>query len=167
MAVLPILLWPDPRLSQTCAPVTAFDDKLAQLVRDMFETMYDAPGRGLAGPQVGALLRVFVVDTAWKDGTPAPVAMINPEVLWQSEAVITHEEACLSIPGVAADISRPAEIGMRWADVDGQTQDATLTGIDAVCAQHELDHLDGKVIFDHLTTKARESLEQRYFEVTP
>ena len=161
MAVLPILQWPDPRLTRMCDPVPEGQDVRA-LVQDMFDTMYAAPGRGLAGPQVGILQRIFVMDVTWKDGPADPVACINPEILSSSEKQATHEEACLSIPGVAASVQRPARVRMRWFDADWVAQEAELTGFAAVCAQHEYDHLDGKVIFDRVPMAARGALEADY-----
>ena len=161
MAVLPIVAWPDPRLRQVCDPVPFAADRKA-LIADMFETMYAAPGRGLAGPQVGVMERIFVMDVTWKDGTPEPVACINPEIIQRSDAVVAREEACLSIVGVAAEVTRPAEILIRWFDPDWHEHQARLTGFHATCAQHENDHLDGRVIFDHQTPEVRAILEQAY-----
>ena len=161
MAVLPILKWPDPRLSAVCDPVPAGQD-LKALISDMFDTMYDAPGRGLAGPQVGVMQRVFVMDVTWKDGDRSPVACINPEILSRGDEMAVNEEACLSIPGVAARVERPAALRLRWFDADWLEQEADLTGFHAVCAQHEYDHLDGRVIFDRVPMAARRSLETDY-----
>lgn len=159
MAVLPIRAWPDPVLKRVCDAVT---DDVDALVSDMFETMYDAPGRGLAAPQVGVPLRLFVMDAGWKDGDMTPLACINPEIIAATEELAGGEEACLSIEGVAADVQRPAGITLRFTDLNGEIQERDLTGAEAKCAQHELDHLDGKVIFDHLDPKAAEALEAEY-----
>ncbi|MGI3169571.1 peptide deformylase [Pseudooceanicola sp. C21-150M6] len=161
MAVLPILKWPDPRLSEICAPVAPGED-LQALAADMLETMYAAPGRGLAGPQVGVMKRIFVMDVTWKEGTPTPMVCVNPEILSQSEEVAAHEEACLSIPGVAARVSRPGRIVLRWFDTGWTQHEAELTGFHAVCAQHEYDHLDGRVIFDRIDTATRAQLVVDY-----
>lgn len=161
MAVLPILKWPDPRLSRVCDPVPEGQD-LTRLIADMFDTMYDAPGRGLAGPQVGVMQRLFVMDVTWKEGARSPVACINPEIVSRGDAMAVNEEACLSIPGVAAKVERPAMIRLRWYDADWQLQEAELTGFHAVCAQHEYDHLDGKVIFDRVPMAARSALASDY-----
>jgi peptide deformylase len=161
MAVLPIVAWPDPRLRQVCDPVPFGADRKA-LIADMFETMYAAPGRGLAGPQVGVMERLFVMDVTWKEGEPTPVACINPEIVERSEAHAVRDEACLSIVGVAAAVSRPAEVVLRWFDADWHEVQARLSGFHATCAQHEYDHLDGRVILDHQTPEVRAILEQAY-----
>ena len=159
MAVLPIRMWPDPVLKRVCDPVT---DDVDALVADMFETMYDAPGRGLAAPQVGVPLRLFVMDAGWKDGDMTPLACINPEIAAASEILAGGEEACLSIVGVAAEVQRPAEITLRFTDLNGEVQERMLSGAEAKCAQHELDHLDGMVFFDRLEPSEAEALEAEY-----
>jgi len=161
MAVLDILKWPDPVLAQPCQPVAdpAFMKRLAQ---DMLDTMYAAPGRGLAGPQVGQLLRIFVMDTTWKDGVRNPVACINPEIRDRSARFVDGMEACLSIPGVDMTVPRAEWIDLAWTDADGGDHVERLTGFDAVCAQHEYDHLDGIVIFDRIPRAARAAAEQAY-----
>lgn len=155
MALLPILQFPDPRLRSLCTPVTKIDDAIHQLAADMFETLYAAPGRGLAAPQVGVLLRLFVIDTGWRDGTPTPKVCINPEILDQSQTLTLRTEGCLSIPDVPADVARPSEITLRWTDLSGAIQTERLTGIEATCAQHELDHLNGRLCIDLMDEAAR------------
>lgn len=164
MSLLPILRWPDPRLSQVAEPVGGIDDDVHRLAEDMLETMYDAPGRGLAAPQVGVMRRLFVMDTAWKEGDPAPRVLVNPRIVAASGETATGAEGCLSIPGVLAEITRPAQVTMRWTTLDGASQEETFTGFDAACAQHELDHLDGIVTFDRLSAEARADLEAAYAE---
>ena len=164
MSVLPIRLWPDPVLQQVCRPVTG---DVSGLVADMFDTMYDAPGRGLAAPQVGRALRLFVMDVTWKDGPGTPMVCINPEIIVVSDAMAGGEEGCLSIPGVTADVTRPAEITLRFTDATGARQEQRLTGMAAKCAQHELDHLDGTVIFDRLAPEAAAALRTAYETATP
>ena len=161
MAVRPILRWPDPLLRETCAPVEAGED-VSSLIADLFDTMYAAPGRGLAAPQIGVLKRVFVMDVTWKEGTRSPVACINPEIVEASPGIAEAEEACLSIPGIAAKVRRPAVVVLRWTDDAGVRHEGRLGGFQAVCAQHEYDHLDGRVIFDRLTPEVRAVLEQAY-----
>ena len=156
MSLLPILKVPDPRLRQVCAPVETFDATLARLADDMFQTMYDAPGRGLAGPQVGAMQRIFVMDTTWKEGQPTPLVCVNPVILGpdlvgsetSTEAVI-NGEACLSIPDRAVRIARPGIVTLVWQDLHGQARQGTFEGIAAVCVQHERDHLDGVLCTDY------------------
>lgn len=152
MAVLTVLRWPDARLSAACAPVSG---DVAALAADMLETMYAAPGRGLAAPQVGALLRMFVMDVTWKDGQPSPMVCINPVIEAMSDARVTGDEGCLSIPGVTTAIDRAASVTLRWTDLTGAVRRQDLTGFAAVCAQHEYDHLDGIVTFDRLSPDAR------------
>lgn len=155
----PILRWPDPVLSTKAAPASAEDATLA-LAQDMLETMYEAEGRGLAAPQIGVLSRVFVMDATWKTGTAAPETFINPEILWRSPEVVPSEEGCLSIPGVLAQVERAREIILRWVQPDGSVSAQKLTGFRAICAQHEIDHLDGIVTLDHLSPEARTQAEK-------
>ncbi|ANT60417.1 N-formylmethionyl-tRNA deformylase [Salipiger sp. CCB-MM3] len=161
MSLLPILRWPDPRLSQVCAEVASVAE-VTDLVTDMFETMYDAPGRGLAGPQVGAMVRVFVMDAGWKDGEMNPLACINPRILWASDETVTGGEGCLSIPGVTAQVTRAARIRLGFTDLTGAAQEVELSGPEAIVAQHEYDHLDGLVHFDRLEPAARDALTAEY-----
>ena len=162
MSLRPILTWPDDRLSAVCAPVEKITDAVRQLAADMLDTMYDAPGRGLAAPQVGELSRVFVMDAGWKEGTPEPVVCINPEIVSRSEETETSAEGCLSIPGVMAEVTRPATVRMVWADIDGNVQEQDLSGFSALCAQHELDHLDGIVTLDRVDDAQRADILARY-----
>ncbi|WP_439521450.1 peptide deformylase [Marivita sp.] len=165
MSILPIVTWPDPRLSQVCEPVRD-PATLTDLVQDMFDTMYNAPGRGLAAPQVGVMQRVFVMDPTWKDGDRTPYVCINPEIVISGDTVAKNTEACLSIPGVSADVIRPTEITLAYTDLDGTRQETWLTGFAATCAQHELDHLNGIVIFDRLSPEVRAALETEYAALT-
>ena len=143
MTVLPIRIYGDPVLRQV-ADEAPLDDKVRQLAADMIETMYDAPGRGLAAPQVGEAMRMFVMDCHWKDGVArAPRVFINPSFVALSEDQAVNEEGCLSIPGVPVDVTRPASVTMRWTDLEGAAQEQTFEGFEAVCVQHEADHLDG------------------------
>lgn len=148
MVTLPILTHPDPVLRAVCAPVTLFDDALRALVADMFATMYAAPGRGLAAPQVGRELRLFVMDADWKAGPPAPRVFVNPTLIWVSDDRVTGAEACLSIPGEVSHVPRAAEVEVRWQDLDGQWETGSFAGFEAVCIQHEADHLDGILCID-------------------
>ena len=127
---------------------------MGDLIRDMFETMYAGPGRGLAAPQVGVLKRLFVMDCGWKDGEMTPMVCINPEII-PAGAMVPGEEGCLSIPGVLVEVMRPERIVLRFSDQDGMRQEMELDGFEARCAQHELDHLDGLVTFDRLSPEAR------------
>lgn len=162
MTVREIVMWPDPRLTRVCDPVGEIDAAVETLVGDMFETMYAAPGRGLAAPQVGVMQRVFVMDATWKEGEMSPLVCINPAIRALDGAAAGGEEACLSIPGVAADVSRPEQIELSFTDLNGARLAMVLDGFAAKCAQHEMDHLDGRVIFDHLEAEARAVLEEQY-----
>ena len=164
MSVLPILLWPDRRLSEVCAPVGIIDDEVTKLADDMLQTMYAAPGRGLAAPQVGALKRLFVMDATWKDAEPTPMVFVDPVLTWASEARGVVSEGCLSIPGVALDVERPSQVGVRWTDLEGHQQKAVFCGFEAVCIQHEMDHLDGKVTFDRVDDETRARVLKDYNE---
>lgn len=161
MSLRPILLHPDPRLKKACPPVPKVTDDLRRLADDMLETMYDAPGVGLAAPQVGVLTRLFVMDCVKDDGPARPMVLINPEILWQSAQTSTYEEGCLSFPEQYGDVTRPAEARMRWLDLDGQPQEETFTGLWATCAQHELDHLNGKLFIDHLGPIRRQMIVRK------
>jgi peptide deformylase len=161
MAVLAVRLWPDPVLSRVAGLVT--DLAAAQvLAADMLDTMYHAQGRGLAAPQVGVSLRLFVMDATWKEGTPAPQVLVNPVIVSRSDDVATGPEGCLSIPGITTVIARATAIRLRWTDLDGATHEAGLTGFHAICAQHEIDHLDGIVTLDRLSPEARATAEAEY-----
>lgn len=162
MAVLPILTWPDPRLCAACETVGGED--VHPLAADMLETMYAAPGRGLAAPQVGVLKRVFVMDATWKDGAPVPRVVIDPQIVWHSDDIAVGAEGCLSIPGIVTEIGRATQIRMTWTDQHGQSHDEILTGFAAICAQHEYDHLDGIVTFDRLAPHLRAAVEAGYLE---
>ncbi|TNC70339.1 peptide deformylase [Rubellimicrobium roseum] len=146
--IRPIVQVPDPVLREVCAPVQAFDAALRELVSDMLATMYEAPGRGLAAPQVGLPVRLFVMDVAWKDGTPEPHVFVNPEIVEASEERVTREEGCLSIPGRVSRVARPAAVALRWRDLDGAAQEGRFAGLAATCVQHEMDHLDGVLCTD-------------------
>ena len=146
--IRPIVQIPDPVLRETCAPVEAFDAALRDLADDMLATMYDAPGRGLAAPQIGQPIRLFVMDVGWKEGEPRPQVFVNPEIVEASEERVTREEGCLSIPGRLSRVSRPAEVALRWQDLDGAPREGRFDGFAATCVQHELDHLDGVLCTD-------------------
>ncbi|MEM8730509.1 MAG: peptide deformylase [Pseudomonadota bacterium] len=158
----PILIHPDPRLKKICPPVADITDDLRKLADDMLETMYDAPGIGLAAPQVGVLSRLIVVDCIkGENETPRPIAMFNPEVIATSDTLNTYEEGCLSIPDQYADVTRPAEVEVRWIDGHGAEQTETFDGLWATCVQHEIDHLDGKLFIDYLTAMKRHMITRK------
>lgn len=151
MALRQILLVPDPRLRKTVEPVDGVTDDIRRLGDDMLETMYDAPGIGLAAPQIGVMKRVFVMDCATgEDEEPNPMVILNPEITWASEETETSEEGCLSIPDIFEDVTRPERIRLRWLGLDGQVHEQEFGDRWAVCAQHEIDHLNGKLFVDYL-----------------
>lgn len=176
MAIREILEVPDPRLKQVSAPVTAFDEELKTLVEDMFETMYDAPGIGLAAIQVGVPLRVLVIDLQPEDPDAEPEVctahgdhhhthqpvkkeprvFINPEILDPSEEHSVYSEGCLSVPEIYAEVERPARIRARWQDLDGKVHEEAMDGLLATCLQHEMDHLEGVLFIDHLSRLKRQ-----------
>ena len=160
-AILPVLRWPDTRLAAMCRAVGSGDD-VAGLAADMLATLYHAAGRGLAAPQVGAMLRLFVMDSGWKQGTPAPMVFVNPAVVAVSDDRATLAEGCLSIPGISADVTRPVQVDLRWHGLDGTEQQQWFTGFDATCIQHEVDHLDGIVTLDRVDAATRARLLQDY-----
>ncbi|MFT3975400.1 MAG: peptide deformylase [Amaricoccus sp.] len=161
MAIRPILIHPEPRLRKVAAPVEAVDDAVRRLADDMLETMYKAPGIGLAAPQVGVLRRVFVMDCAGKDDEPAPMVLLNPEIVLASDEMVTSEEGCLSIPDIYDDVTRHAEVRMRWLGLDGEVHERDLGERWAICAQHELDHLNGKLFIDYLGAVKRTMITAR------
>jgi peptide deformylase len=173
MAVLPIYVAPHPVLKKPAEPVAAVTDETRQLVKDMFETMYATRGIGLAAPQVGISLRVLVMDVDQtggetdEDGNAAalvagkPVAVINPEIVWTSDALNTYEEGCLSIPGQYAEVERPEKVRVKYLDENGQPQEMEADGLLATCVQHEIDHLDGVLFTDHLSTLKRDMLMRK------
>ncbi len=158
----PILIHPDPRLKKVCAPVDDLSDELRRLAEDMLETMYDAPGIGLAAPQVGVLSRLIVMDCVKdEDEPPRPVAMFNPEVIAASDETNTHEEGCLSIPEEYAEVTRPKEVEIRWIDPEGRERRETFGGLWATCVQHEIDHLNGRLFIDYLGPMKRQLITRR------
>ncbi len=161
MAIRPILEVPDPRLKTVSTPVETFDDELRTLVADMFETMYDAPGIGLAAIQVGVPQRVLVIDLQEQEdeeGKPirAPRVFINPEILDPSTEQSLYNEGCLSVPDQYAEVERPASIRARWQDLDGKVHEEAMDGLMATCLQHEMDHLEGILFIDHLSRLKRQ-----------
>jgi len=160
MAIRRIYETPDPILRQISKPVETFDDELKTLVADMFETMYDAPGIGLAAVQVGVPIRLLVIDLQEPEeegGEPVrdPKVFINPEILWHSDSEVPYTEGCLSVPEQYAEVMRPDKIRAKWRDVEGNTFEEEIDGLLAVCLQHEMDHLNGVLFIDHLSRLKR------------
>ena len=155
MALLPIITAPDPRLKIKAQPVVKVDDKVRRLMDDMLETMYHAIGIGLAAPQVGAAQRVLVIDVAREGEKPQPMRIANPEIVWRSEEMTMANEGCLSLPEHYADVERPAAIRLRYLDHENEIREIEATGLLATCLQHEIDHLDGVLFVDHISTLKR------------
>jgi len=155
-------LHPDPRLKKASEPVGDINDELRTLADDMLETMYDAPGIGLAAPQVGILQRVIVLDCIKdQEDKPRPLVMFNPQVIAASDEQNVYEEGCLSIPEQFADVTRPSEVEVRWMDQNGNEQSEVFTDLWATCVQHEIDHLDGKLFIDYLKPLKRQIITRK------
>jgi peptide deformylase len=158
MAIRPILVAPDPRLKQKSAAVEGgVTDALRALMDDMLETMYDAPGIGLAAIQIGEPLRIIVMDLAGKDEPKQPRYFVNPEILWASEETQPYEEGCLSVPDIYDDVERPSHVKLRYLNYQGEQIEEDAEGLYAVCIQHEMDHLEGVLFIDHLSRLKREN----------
>ena len=155
MTVLPIIVAPDPRLKKTAAAVARVDDDVRRLMDDMVESMHAANGLGLAAPQVGVLKRVIVVDPARGEEAPLPIRMANPEIVCASEELVTAEEGCLSLPEHYADVERPARVRVRYLDYENEIREMDADGLLATCVQHEIDHLEGVLFVDHISSLKR------------
>ena len=162
MTIRSIVIHPDPRLKKVCDPVSDLSDELRGLADDMLETMYDAPGVGLAAPQVGVLQRVIVADAVKDpDAAPKPMVMFNPEVVLSSDETNVYEEGCLSIPDQYAEVTRPAEVRVAWIDRDGNPREGEFRGLWATVLQHEIDHLNGKLFIDYLSAMKRQLITRK------
>jgi len=162
MAKREIITLPDKRLRLVSEPVKALDREIRQLVDDMFETMYAAPGIGLAAIQVAVPMRVVTMDLAKKDDPKAPQVFINPEVTWKSEETATYEEGCLSIPEYYEEVERPAAVKVRYLDIDGKQHEVEAAGLLATCLQHEIDHTNGVLFIDYLSKLKRDRVVKKY-----
>jgi peptide deformylase len=155
MAIRPIITAPNPILKQVSKPVDAVTDDMRALMADMLDTMYDAPGIGLAAVQLGEPIQVIVLDISRDEDDPQPQYFVNPEITWAAEELATYEEGCLSVPEFNADVDRPAEIKLKFLDYDGNAQEIHADGLLATCIQHEIDHLKGILFIDHLSSVKR------------
>ena len=168
MAVRPILVIPDARLRAVADPIIEVDDEIKSLAKDMLDTMYDAPGIGLAAPQIGVMKRIVVMDLAPEGETPEPMVLINPEITAFGEQMQVTEEGCLSIPELYYEVERPNEVTVKYTDLDGNEVIKDAEGKLAVCIQHELDHLNGKLFVDYISplkrTRIRKKLEKKHKE---
>ena len=166
MSKLEIITLPDRKLRLTSDPVERIDDDLRKFMDDMLETMYDAPGIGLAAIQVGVPRRVVTVDVAQREegeeAKPNPLFLVNPQILWRSDDFAVAEEGCLSIPEYFAEVERPAQVRVAYLDRDGKPQELEADGVLAVCLQHEIDHLDGKLFIDHLSKLKRDMVIKKF-----
>jgi peptide deformylase len=162
MALRDILILPDKRLRQVSKPVAKIDAATKKLVEDMFETMYEAPGIGLAAIQIGEPVRVVTMDLAKKDEPKQPQVFINPELTWTSGGKNTHEEGCLSIPEYYEEVDRPAEVKVKYTDLQGEQHEITADGLLATCIQHEIDHLNGVLFIDHISKLKRDRVIKKF-----
>src|SRR6266850_3008707 len=162
MAIRDILILPDKRLRTVSEPVGRITAEIKRLVEDMFETMYEAPGIGLAAIQVGVPKRVVTMDLAKKEGESEPHVFINPEILWTSDEPSVYEEGCLSIPEVHEDVERPAKVRFKYLDLEGKAHEAEADGLFATCIQHEVDHLNGVLFIDHISKLKRDRIVKKF-----
>ena len=162
MAIRPIITIPDPRLKLVSEPVAVVDDSIRALVDDMFDTMYDAPGIGLAAIQIAVPKRVLVMDLAREGEDKQPMVLINPEILSVSDEMASYDEGCLSIPEYYEEVERPARVRVRFLDRDGKSQEIDADGLLATCVQHEMDHLNGVVFIDHISRLKRERCIKKF-----
>ncbi len=161
MTILPILIAPDPILKITTKKIDIFDDALRGFLDDMLDTMYDAPGIGLAAPQVGILKSIFVLDIADADNQPQPLKFINPEIIKKSNELNIYEEGCLSFPEQFANVERPSIVDVKYMDEYGKIQEMHAGGLLATCIQHEIDHLHGIVFVDHISSLKRSMIMRK------
>ena len=162
MALREIITLPDPRLRLLSKPVETIDEGLRRLVDDMFETMYEAPGVGLAAIQIGVPKRIVTADTAKKDEEKRPQVFLNPEVVWSSEEKGIYEEGCLSIPEYYEEVERPLQVKVRYMDIDGKAQEIEANGLLATVLQHEIDHLNGVLFIDHISKLKRDRVIKKF-----
>lgn len=159
--LMPILIFPNRRLRKVAKPVNEISGKLDYLIASMFKTMYDAPGIGLAAPQVGISERIIVADCSGKDEEPRPIAFLNPEVVDESSERISHEEGCLSLPGQFAEVTRPERVTISWLNLEGKRLKCEFGGLWSRCLQHEIDHLDGILFIDRISRIKREMVKRK------
>lgn len=162
MSIKPLVILPDPILREVSKPVERFDTPLRAFAKDMLETMYDAPGIGLAAIQVGQPIRMLVIDVSRDEDAKQPMVFVNPEIVWTSDLPNVHEEGCLSIPDYYAEVERPAEVRVSFLDLDGQTREMEADGLLATCLQHEIDHLNGVLFIDHISKLKRDMVVKKF-----
>ncbi|AYO86350.1 peptide deformylase [Methylobacterium brachiatum] len=162
MTIRPLVILPDAVLRRTSEPVGPITPEIRTLVADMFETMYDAPGVGLAAIQVGVAKRVVTIDTSKEEGVRDPRVFIDPEIVWSSEEKRVYDEGCLSIPEYYAEVERPDRVRVKFRDLDGNEQEIEADGLLATCIQHEIDHLNGVLFIDHISKLKRDRVIKRF-----
>lgn len=162
MSIKPLVLLPDPLLRQVSKPVESFDADLRKFSADMLDTMYDAPGIGLAAIQVGAPVQMLVIDLAKEDEPKAPQIYVNPRILWSSEERNVYEEGCLSIPDYYAEVERPKQVRVSYLDIEGKSHEVEADGLLATCLQHEIDHLNGVLFIDYISRLKREMVVKKF-----
>jgi peptide deformylase len=162
MAIRDIVLLPDPRLKLVSEPVISITPDIRALATDMLDTMYDAPGIGIAAIQIGVAKRVVTIDLAKQDEDKRPIVLINPEIIAKSDNIGIYEEGCLSIPEFYEDVERPASVKVRYMDLDGKMQEMEADGLMATCIQHEIDHLDGVLFIDHISKLKRDRCVKKF-----
>ena len=165
MSKLDIKIVPDQVLRVMCSPVGLIDARIKKLADDMLETMYDAPGIGLAAPQIGVTERILVMDVAGEDEQRTPHCLINPEIVWKSEELGVYQEGCLSIPDQYAEVTRPKEVRVRYQTTSGKEEEMHATGLLATCVQHEIDHLNGVLFIDYLSKMKRDIILRKVAKI--
>ncbi|ODN72386.1 peptide deformylase [Methylobrevis pamukkalensis] len=162
MTIRPLVILPDPLLRKPCDPVAVVDDEVRALADDMLDTMYDAPGIGLAACQIGVMRRVVVLDVAREEDEPAPMVLVNPQIVWSSEETSVYQEGCLSIPDFFEDVERPAAVRVTFLDRNGEPREIEADGLLSTCIQHEIDHLNGVLFIDHISKLKRDRVTRKF-----
>jgi peptide deformylase len=162
MSTRPLVILPAPQLRLTSAPIARVDDGVRKLAEDMLETMYAAPGIGLAAVQVGEMNRLITIDVSHDEDAKEPRVFINPEILWKSEELSVYEEGCLSIPDYYEEVERPAKVRVRYTNLAGEPEELEADGLLATCLQHEIDHLDGVLFIDHISKLKRDRVTKKF-----
>ncbi len=162
MSTRPLVILPAPQLRLTSAPIARVDDGVRKLAQDMLETMYAAPGIGLAAVQVGEMNRLITIDVSHDEEAKEPRVFINPEILWKSEDLSVYEEGCLSIPEYYEEVERPARVRVRYTNLAGEPEELEADGLLATCLQHEIDHLDGVLFIDHISKLKRDRVTKKF-----
>jgi peptide deformylase len=166
MSTRPLVILPAPQLRLTSAPIARVDDGVRKLAEDMLETMYEAPGIGLAAVQVGEMNRLITIDVSHDEDAKEPRVFINPEILWKSEDLSVYEEGCLSIPEFYEEVERPARVRVRYTNLAGEPEELEADGLLSTCLQHEIDHLDGVLFIDHISRLKRDRVTKKFIKAS-